>query len=297
MVKINEKELKELFIEIKNNNKKAYEEFYNKYNKLVYGIAFSILKNKQDAEDIVQTIFAKIYAIDKEKLPDINPASWLYTITKNEAITVLRKRNNDLNLDSIYEIEAEDNQLDEVIDKDSYNRLISKLNNQEKEIISLKVLGNLSFEQISKMLNEPTGTIKWRYYKAKHTLKILLSNLGMFIITFIVGIKALSRNRMENSNQIVQDNFMAEVNLENKEQNITESRPTEEQNKSEENKDVLDKNEEEKQETIIQETQQPDINYVGLGMFSISAIFLIVTIFFTIIFTKHQLKRNKKPSK
>ncbi|MBQ2836040.1 MAG: sigma-70 family RNA polymerase sigma factor [Clostridia bacterium] len=94
MVKVNEKELKEIFNEIKNYNNSAFEKLYNKYNTLVYGIAFSILKNKQDAEDVVQTVFAKIYDIDTDKLPTQKEASWLYTITKNESITLLRKRDN-----------------------------------------------------------------------------------------------------------------------------------------------------------------------------------------------------------
>ena len=172
---INQKGLKELFSEFKNDNKNAYEMIYKKCNKLVYGIAFSILKNKQDAEDVAQIVFAKIYAIEKDKLPVSNEASWLYTITKNEALTYLRKKHTEFDIDNMYEIEADD-EMSKVIDKDSYNRLISKLDDKEKEIISLKVLGDLSFEQISRILNEPTGTIKWRYYKAKHTLKLLLSN-------------------------------------------------------------------------------------------------------------------------
>ena len=166
MSKINEKELKEIFTELKNDNPNAFEELYNKYYKLIYGIAFCILKNKEDVEDVTQIVFTKIHTIDKNKLPISNEASWIYSTTKNEALNVLRKRNDDIELDNIYEIQAEDNELDEIIDKDSFNRLISKLDNKEKEIISLKILGNLSFEQIGKILNEPTGTIKWRYYKA-----------------------------------------------------------------------------------------------------------------------------------
>lgn len=44
MEKINVRELKELFIEIKYGNKIAFEKLYNNYNKLIYGIAYSILK-------------------------------------------------------------------------------------------------------------------------------------------------------------------------------------------------------------------------------------------------------------
>lgn len=296
---INQKELKELFNEFKNNNQNAYEMIYNKYNKIVYGIAFSILKNKQDAEDITQTVFAKIYAIKKDKLPVSNEASWLYTITKNEALTCLKKKHNEFDIDNMYEIQADD-EMNKVIDKDSYNRLISKLDDKEKDIISLKVLGNLSFEQISKMLNEPTGTIKWRYYKAKHTLKLLLSNLGMFIISFVIGIQTLSNKRSEEN--ISQDMFVPEDNSENRVENVIQGTPPTEENKGygDSFQESLDKDEiyeDEKQETIIQPIENENVNYLGKGMIGISSIFLILTIFFTIIFTKHQLKRNKKPSK
>lgn len=301
MVKINEKELKELFIELKYNNI-AFEKLYNKYNKLVYGIAFSILKNKQDSEDVVQNIFTKIYNIDKNKLPTKNEASWLYSTTKNETITVLRKRKNDLDLDSIYEIEDQDNEIDNSIDKMEFNGLIRKLDNCEKEIVSLKILANLSFDEIGKLLNKPTGTIKWRYYKAINTLKILLSNLGMFIVTFIIGLKTLSNQQKVNNaeQQIITDENIVQ-NEENIEQEETEQdKSTMQDSLKEENNNI---NEEivqntTKQETIINDTIiENNTNYFGIGILSVSAIFLVFTIIFMIIFTKYQLKLKKKTSK
>ena len=61
-------ELKSIFNELKKENKSVIEELYKKYNKIIYGIAFSILKNKEDSEDIVQTVFQKLYTIDKNKM-------------------------------------------------------------------------------------------------------------------------------------------------------------------------------------------------------------------------------------
>ncbi len=289
MAKINEKELSRLFTEIKDNNTIAFEKLYNMYNKLVYGIAFSIAKNKQDAEDITQIVFTKIYSIEKSKLPTKNEASWLYSTTKNETINFLKKRKNNISLDDIYEIEDNDNEIDKMIDKDSYNKIINVLNDKEKEIISLKLLADLSFDEIGKMLKTPTGTIKWRYYKSIHTLKILLSNLGMFIITAILGITALRIDRNK-----------SEINTENeeqpKEENIIETLPKEELKKAEDS--TLENKDSQMQENII---EVPDTinntNYIGLSFIGISTIFLIITIIFSIIFTKYQLKRRKKLSK
>lgn len=300
MNKIDEKELNELFIELKHNNKIAFEKLYAKYNKLVYGVAFSILKNKEDSEDIVQIVFSKLYKIDKNKLPSNKEASWLYTLTKNETISFLRKKNNDINLESIYEIEDKDNEINNIIDQVEFNRLISGLNDKEKQIISLKILANLSFDEIGKLLNEPTGTIKWRYYKGVHTLKILLSNLGMFIVTFVIGIKTLFNKKISNKieqEEIIEDSQI-EQNQENLEDEATKSE-IQESIKDETNNDINEsQNEGIKEEIGIPEQPNTEqINYYGVGILSISSIFLIITITFLSFFVKYQLKRNKKTSK
>jgi len=292
MGKINEKELKELFIEIEHDNKIAFEKLYNQYNKLVYGIAFSILKNKQDAEDIVQNVFTKLYTIDKSKLPSNNEATWLYTVTRNETLNFLQKKHDNINLDSVYEIEDTNNEINKIINQDTYNRLISKLNDKEREIISLKILGNFSFEEIGKILNKPTGTIKWKYYKSIHTLKILLSNLGMFVVLFISSIIAF-RNGTKKSELIKEEVSNIEDNNLRKDEEIQEDATEEKKQNT-----LLD-NEEQIQENIIVDVlvQNDTINYIGIGFMGISALFFIITIIFSIIFAKHQLKGRKKLSK
>lgn len=299
MSKINEKELSELFIEFKNNNKIAFERLYSQYNRLVYRIAFGIIKNNTDAEDIVQTVFTKIYVMDKEQLPTKNQASWLYSLTKNETITFLRKKNNNIDLSSIYEIEDANNEINTIIDQIEFNRLISKLNDKEKEVVSLKILSNLSFEEIGKLLDLPTGTVKWRYYKSIHTLKILLSNLGMFIITFVVGLRMLFNKKEANraEQEIIEDNYFEQNN------EIAEDETTKSEIQESLRDEIYNDTNELENVGINEEVgipEQPNteqINYYGVGILTISSIFLILTITFLIFFVKHQLKSKKKTSK
>ena len=299
MGKIKARELKELFIEIKYGNRIAFEKLYNNYNKLIYNIAYSILKNKQDAEDIVQIVFEKLYLIDKEKLPNRNESSWLYSITKNETINYLKRNKNNIDLDSIYNIKDDNNEINKIIDQDSYNRLISKLNNKEKEIISLKIISNLSFEEIGKLLKEPPGTIKWRYYKAVNTLKILLSNLGMFIITFVIGIKTLFNKKA--SDKVEQDKTIGNNTTEQTRENTNaETKKGQENLKDEVKSDVIESQDKETRNEInivSQPTNTEIINNSGVCILSISFIFLIITIIFSIILAKYQLKLRKKLSK
>lgn len=291
MEKINVEELRELFIERKYGNNIAFEKLYKNYKNLVYKIAYSILKNSYDSDDIVQIVFEKIYSIDKDKLPTRNESSWLYSVTKNETINYLNKKKNHIELEEIYELEDNNNEINELINKDSYNRLIGKLNENEKEIISLKILSNLSFKEIAKLLNKPTGTIKWIYYKSINTLKLLLSNLAMFIISFISSCFAM-KNRKKLSPKL----------------NVNESNQTKEEIKDEitEDKELLQDNKKstitndkssQMQESVIEEVPNISNNYLSISLIGVSTIFFILTIIFSIIFTKHQLKRKKKLSK
>lgn len=287
-------ELKRLFYEIKNGNKQVIEEIYKKYNKIIYGIAFSILKNKEDSEDIVQIFFSKLYSLEVNKLPNNNESSWIYTTTRNESINFLKKKRNNIDYDSMYEIVETNNEINQIIDKDSYNRIISKLNETEKQIISLKILADLSFGEIGKLLNIPTGTVKWKYYKSINTLKILLSNLSMFIVTFLSSILAF-KNVKKFSN--VMDEEIKQENTEN----VSNGEEALGSNKEEykDKSEVSIEQETQKDENIIVEETliNSDLNYVGIGLISISCIFFIITMTFLIIFTKHQLNRRKKLSK
>ena len=296
MDKKEKKKLKMLFEKLKTRRKEAIEELYNNYNKTVYGIAFSILKNKEDSEDVVQIVFSKLYVLDKEKLPKEKEATWLYSVTKNESLAILKKKYDNIDLEDIYNLEDYDNEIDKSIDKNSYNKLIDKLDKKEQEIVSLKVLANLTFSEIAEILGESTSTIKLRYYKAVYSLKLLLSNLSMFIITVTLGILGVknqnkSADYLEDEVQITND-IMGENLEENGDKEIAKD--------EENNENVIEEDETENsfENTIVQEeTIQYNTNYFSIGMISISAVFLILTITFSIFLAKHQLNARKKSSK
>lgn len=198
MDKINKKEIHRIFQEIKSGEKSKLEELFLKYSQLVTNISFSIVKDKNIAEEISQMVFLKIMQLSPEKLPESGEVSWLYTLTKNQTIDFLKKQRNNIDVDSI-EI-TDENKIDEIIDKNTFENMIDGLDDIEKEIISLKVLSNLSFREIGLMLNMPTATVQWKYYKSINTLKILLGNLAMFVI-----ISTVYLNSIKNTNQEIED--------------------------------------------------------------------------------------------
>lgn len=280
-MKIDEKELRELFNGLRKNDKNAFEKLYLKYNKLVYGIAFSILKNKEYSEDMVQNVFMKIYEINKSRLPTHMESSWLYTLTKNETISFIRAKKCDVSLEEIYEIEDVNDDIEKIISKEAYNKIICKLDSVEKEIVSLKILSSFSFEEISKMLNLKTSTVKWRYYKALHSLKILLGNIGVFITTLILGITTLFKKEEKISNANSTNNNT------NKKEDFEQSSKDEIFKSDVEKEEILNNI---KEEIIINES---NVNYIGVSFLCICAVFFVITL----NFLKYQLKFRKKASK
>ncbi len=276
--------LDQLFKEMKQGNAQMIQEIYNRYHRLVYGIAFSILKNKEDAEDVMQIVFSKLYSIDKSKLPKEKAGTWLYSVTKNEALAILRRKGEYVSLEDIYNCENTRNEIDSFIDKESYNKLINKLSQKEQEIVSLKILSKLTFQEIAEMLGESENTIKWRYYKAIYTLRITLSNLGMFIITFVLGIVTLKNQKKE----------AEDTNKVSDEVEIQPSEPVYRDDEESTSKVEEMENTEFIENVIVEYPTSNTTNYVSTGIFGISAIFLILTIIFSLSLVKYQLNKRKK---
>lgn len=272
MKKIDKEELHQLFQKIKQKDKVAFDKLYEKYKNLIFNIAFCISKDHYISEEVVQIVFLKIFQMPINKFPSSYESSWLYTVTKNQTIELLRKKFNYIDIESIYDINSDNNEINTIIDKDSFNRIISGLDEKEKEIVSLKLLSNFTLKEIGEMLNIPTGTVQWKYYKSLHSLKLLIGNLILFILNFGLYIKTKgtskeseikSNNKDINSNagfSVSPDSIMAETSV---------------------NTDSLS----------VSHTN------IQISLLSFSAIFLVFTLVFSIIFAKHQQKRYKKTSK
>lgn len=290
MKNIDEKELHKLFEGLKDKNKDAYEQLYQKYGLLVYKIAFSVLKNKENAEDIMQNVFIKIANLTEEKLPSKYEASWLYSVTKNEAISYIRKNKENIPIEEIPQKSNED-EIEKMLGNSDYEKMISFLEETEQQIISLKVDIGLSFKEISNLLNMPIGTVQWKYYKSLHSLKLLIGNLSLFIITAVLSVKTIFSKKKANeaivedkSEQIKNEEILADKE---KEDAIQENNRVEEPN--------LANKEEQIEQVIIEDTN--NIKLIDIGLISITSLFLCLTICFTIIFVNHQQKTKQKASK
>ena len=265
MKNINKEKLHNLFEEIAAKNESGFNQLYDKYFNLVYSIAFSIIKNKNDSEDVAQKVFFKIWRMKESSFPSQNESSWLYSVTKNEALNFLRSQKKDVNIDDLYYISKEDKEINEIIEMETYNKIIPKL----------------SFEQISQVLNIPTGTVKWKYYKSINNLKLLLGNIGITIITFMLIVKSIIDRKEQKKN--------IEYSIESNVEKVDKL----EQIDNKENFNNFSINEEYQNITVdepsIYTVTPYEIGFIGI----ISVIFIICIIFLI----KFQLKPKRKVSK
>ncbi len=327
MGKINKKELHQIFGELRNKNQNAYNNLYEKYYNLVYGITYSILKNKEDSEDISHEIFTKIYKLDVDKLPTNNEASWLFTVSKNECFAFFRKTKPNLSIDEIYEIPSSSNELENVIDSEYYNKIIDRLKEDEKQIVSLKVLSNFTFKKISQVMNVPIGTVQWKYYNAINSLRISVGSLVGAITAFVI---ILARGEFWKSKQYMNQNQTNDVdneenNFDNAQQESMEDKNVENSNQINQDNVYINEeykeNDKEKEDSVsssegntspneigenIVENTTIDANVENVGfsriwkdknqlvILSIGLVLIIISIIF---FKKYQQKFKKKSSK
>ena len=252
----------------------------------------------------MQTVFTKICNLKTKQLPSSKEATWLYAVTKNEALTFLRKEKTNISLEEAYNIDTgkECEKLQDIVDTEKYNKIISGLSLKEKEIVSLKIVGELSFKEIARILQEPIGTVQWRYYKALNSLKLLLGNISMFIVTLTLYICSTQYKKSENveiANETSRNSQTTEKS-ESKDDTIQENQKQEQlDNAQTDGKDIIENViENNTVETIEIQPKDEKMHNITSNIFlSLVSIFLVLTIIFAIIFTKHQQNRRRFASK
>ena len=293
------KKEEEIFELLKTNRKLGIEELYKNYSKLVYGVIYSILKNTDETEDVLQNVFVKIFKLDNEKLPTKSHLSWLYSVAKNETINYIKKHSKEKNYESLYEITDNDTEIEKVLDKEYFNKLIENLPPKQQEILSLKIISNLSFREIANILDMKIPAVQWHYYKSLNTLKLLLGNVITIFVGAFLYIKTrglTERNEAEpEENDSVKEKDEVAIDEKNTADNksINQStEPQEEYNRADRYTGKNDTIEITAQATGAAESSTNNI--VSLGIIITTIIFVVT---FSIFLIKRQIKLKKKLSK
>ncbi len=166
-------------------DKKIIGELYGRYGHLVFGIGLKYFKNKNDAEDIVMDIFMTLdKKIEKHNIKYFK--SWLYMVTKNNCLMVLRKKNPHsvpIN-EEIITSENTDSSIEEKkITEGKIEKLeaaIKELNPPQDKVISLFYIQQLTYKEISEQLSITINKVKSAIQNGKRNLKIKLKEHDLF---------------------------------------------------------------------------------------------------------------------
>ena len=175
-------------------NESAFEQLVAEHYQKAYQIAYGLLGNSHDAEEVVQDAFMKVYKNLKKFRGDAKFTTWLYRIVSNLARNKYhwhKRRGAELNI-SISNLQDEKNLDMEIPDSKSnpttileyaevennLNIALSKLPEKLREVLILRHFEEMPYTEIASILNCELGTVKSRIARARNALKLELTKLN-----------------------------------------------------------------------------------------------------------------------
>ena len=181
----------ELIKNFQDGDRASYNDLVYRYKDKILNFLFRFMNDRDAAEDLAQETFIKVY-LKKDSYKEISKFStWLYTIASNLAKTELRKlkRRKTYSISQISQSDKEHNFFVDNTSSDNeninnneqniLNEAIHSLEENFRTIIILREIQELSYENISKILKLPLGTVKSRINRGKLKLREILINKGV----------------------------------------------------------------------------------------------------------------------
>ncbi len=167
----------------------AFDLIVKRYKEQLLNFVYRFVGNQEEAEDIVQETFLRVYRKRKAYKRIAKFSTWIYTIAGNLSRTELRRRKRrklfsvtDMGYeDRDYEISDEgynpENHVEGVIQEEIIHAEINNLSPKFREVIILRDVQELSYEEISKIIRVPIGTVKSRVNRGRLKLQSKLKDL------------------------------------------------------------------------------------------------------------------------
>ena len=176
---------------LEKQDQQAYAELMDKYRDSIYYMMLKMVQNADDADDLTIEAFGKAFKRLDQYVPNYAFSTWLFRIATNNCIDFIRKRKlRTLSIDKPYEdsegeegmISLESKGLDpeQTFIKEQKIKLMRKVVDQlkprYKNLVVLRYFEELSYEEISKELNLPLGTVKAQLFRAREFLFQLMKD-------------------------------------------------------------------------------------------------------------------------
>ena len=183
---VTEERFAECMQAIADGDRDALKEIYEEYLPYLYTIVLGVVQQRETAEDVTSDVFIRIWNSAAKFQPGSGHKGWLATIARNMAIDELRKHKREVlmgggggdeendggGIEDFSEQETPSEGVeDEVVEQLSIMEALDRLKPEEREIVDMKVLSDMTFKEISEILQIPMGTVTWRYQAAIKKLR------------------------------------------------------------------------------------------------------------------------------
>lgn len=176
-----------------NGDRQAFRELYERHSKRAYAVAFGVLKNKQDALDVVQESFVRVHRHLDSFQGGSSFYTWFYRIVMNLAIDQLRRyksaraveyddavaREGDVSCPTILPRMLETNPRSAVIRRELMewvSRALETLPEYHRQVILLREVEGMSYGEMAEVLDVPKGTIMSRLFHARRKMQAALKD-------------------------------------------------------------------------------------------------------------------------
>jgi RNA polymerase sigma-70 factor (ECF subfamily) len=175
---------------ISSGDNSAFQEFVERYKKKIYYIAYDITGDHDDAEDISQEVFIKVLRSLKTFRRNAKISSWLYQISVNASIDLLRKKSSkhEKLMDDIERADIQENlqgssnnaqnpeqSAEEIIIQKHISKALQKVSPKERSVFVMRHYNELKIREIAEILKVSPGTVKALFYRATRKLRKELS--------------------------------------------------------------------------------------------------------------------------
>jgi RNA polymerase sigma-70 factor (ECF subfamily) len=181
---------KELIVLAQKGDEKAYRTLLTKYERAVFNICLKMVRNREEARDLSQEAFMKVFSMLDRYNPAYAFSNWLFKITSNLCIDSMRKRRVDtLPMDEPIQSSKGEFERQYASPGDTPDKTLAKkermtllataidsLPDHYRIMIVLRHQQDLSYEEIAETLDVPLGTVKARIHRAREMLKSRLEN-------------------------------------------------------------------------------------------------------------------------
>lgn len=157
---------------IREQDPEALEEFYYRTSTSVYGFALSILKNAQDAEDVMHDLYLLVWSGTGTYRAAGKPMAWVLTITRNLCLQKLReyRKRSDIPQED-WETYIGGNSKMSPEDKLILAECLKHLSDEERQVVVLYAVSGFKHREIAKLLEMPLSTVLSKYNRAMKKLR------------------------------------------------------------------------------------------------------------------------------